>query len=217
MPDSPHSTHSAAVNGPTRTVLGIDPGTRITGWGVVRGNRSRCFLLRGGIIKLDDKTDHYERLRALYSGIEALIEEFHPEELAVEAPFYGKNAQSMLKLGRAQGVAISVAMNRGLAVFEYPPRKIKSAITGNGNASKEQVSRMLRQMLELEELPASLDESDAVAAAVCHLGQFAESGGVQDAPSKRSGSSDHPAKSGNFGSWSAFLKKHPDRVHGKKR
>ena len=121
-----------------------------------------------GVIKLTGLSDHYSKLKKIFERILSLIDEFHPDEIAIEAPFYGKNVQSMLKLGRAQGVAMAAALYRSLPIFEYAPRKIKMAITGNGNASKEQVAGILQNILKIKDLPAKLDATDGLAAAICH-------------------------------------------------
>ena len=152
----------------SRIILGVDPGTTVMGFGIIKveGNTLTCLHLNE--LKLSQYKSHYERLGRIYARTTELIETFKPDEMALEAPFFGKNVQSMLKLGRAQGVAIAAGIAHDLAVFEYSPRKIKMAITGSGNASKEQVAKMLQQLLKLKSLPQNLDATDGLAAAVCH-------------------------------------------------
>ncbi|MCK4661951.1 MAG: crossover junction endodeoxyribonuclease RuvC [Bacteroidales bacterium] len=154
-----------------RIILGIDPGTTIMGYGIIKSNSGSVNILSFGIIELYKYSNHYIKLQKIFDRTIQLIEQYHPDELAIEAPFYGKNVQSMLKLGRAQGVAIAAALNRSIPIFEYAPRKIKLAITGNGNASKEQVARFLQKLLDIKELPAKLDATDGLAVALCHLYQ----------------------------------------------
>lgn len=149
-------------------ILGIDPGTNVMGYGIILIHGKVIKLQATGILKLNKYDEQMTRLAVIFNRVSGLIQEFNPDELAVEAPFYGKNVQSMLKLGRAQGVAISAALNAKVPVFEYSPRKIKQAITGKGSASKEQVAAMIAQLLNVKEIPDSLDATDALAAAVCH-------------------------------------------------
>lgn len=156
----------------SRTILGIDPGTNLLGYGIVEINGKKLKLLGVGVVKLAKFDDHGEKLLHIFEKITGLAEGFAITEVAVEAPFYGKNVQSMLKLGRAQGVAIAAAMSKGLKVYEYSPKKIKQSITGNGNASKEQVAAMLHNLLKFETLPETTDATDAVGAAMCHYFQF---------------------------------------------
>jgi crossover junction endodeoxyribonuclease RuvC len=156
-----------------RIILGIDPGTIVMGYGIIRitGNKAKAEAL--GVLQLNKYEDHYLRLGKIFERVTGLIDEYHPGELAIEAPFFGKNVQSMLKLGRAQGVAISAALNRKVPVFEYAPLKIKMSITGNGNASKEQVAGMLQRFLHIpdEHMLPQLDATDGLAAALCHFFQ----------------------------------------------
>ena len=123
-----------------KVILGIDPGTIVMGYGVLSVDAKKPRLEVMGVLKLNKYEDHYLRLRQIFDRVTQLIDSYHPDELAIEAPFFGKNVQSMLKLGRAQGAAISAALNRDIPIFEYAPLKIKMAITGNGKASKEQVA-----------------------------------------------------------------------------
>jgi crossover junction endodeoxyribonuclease RuvC len=178
-----------------KIILGIDPGTTLMGYGVVLKQKEKLTMVTMGIIDLKKFTDHYVKLKKIFERVVFLIDEFHPDELSIEAPFFGKNVQSMLKLGRAQGVAIAAALSREMPIFEYAPRKIKQAITGNGNASKEQVAGMLKGILHMKEMPEHLDTTDGLAAAVCHSYQS----NVMN-----------PEKS--FNSWKDFINKHPNRV-----
>lgn len=155
----------------SKIILGIDPGTVVMGYGVIQIVNSKINLLEMGVLKLNTKTDAYQRLEKIHARVISIIKEFKPQHFAIEAPFFGKNVQSMLKLGRAQGVAIAAAMQYGLDVTEYSPKKIKQSITGNGNASKEQVMKMLQSILNFKENPKQFDATDALAAAVCHYFQ----------------------------------------------
>ncbi|MBC8173812.1 MAG: crossover junction endodeoxyribonuclease RuvC [Chitinophagales bacterium] len=149
-------------------ILGVDPGTNILGYSVIHADKNTIKVLSNGVIHLRKIENHFHKLRSIYDKIDDLIKTFQPLELAIEAPYFAKNVQSMLKLGRAQGAAILAAAHHNLAIIEYSPRKIKQSITGKGNASKEQVARMLKSILCLESLPEYYDASDALAAAVCH-------------------------------------------------
>jgi crossover junction endodeoxyribonuclease RuvC len=182
--------HSAS----DKIILGIDPGTNILGFGILCVQGSRLKLLDMGVLTLTKVDGHALKLKKIFEYTLELIEEHHPEELAIEAPFFGKNVQSMLKLGRAQGVAMAAGLYRNIPIFEYSPRKIKQSITGNGNSSKEQVAAMLQSILKLQELPEQLDASDAAAAAVCHH--------FQKGNTRAKGKS----------SWEGFLKKNPERI-----
>ena len=167
------------------------------GYGIIRGDKQKPELLTLGVIELNKFKDHYVKIRRIFDRTIQLIDQYHPDELAIEAPFYGKNVQSMLKLGRAQGAAISAALYRYMPIFEYAPKKIKMAITGQGNASKEQVAGVLKNLLTIAELPKNLDATDGLAAAVCHFYQ-----------------KDIPDKGGGYNSWKDFLAKNPDRMSG---
>src|SRR5687768_8666869 len=151
-----------------RIILGIDPGTIIMGYGLLHIDNNVLRPIGIGVIKLDKYDDHAIRLKKIFERVVSIIDEYKPDELAIEAPFFGKNVQSMLKLGRAQGVAIAGALSRNMPVNEYAPKKIKQSITGNGNASKEQVNAMLKSLLNYTESPEFLDATDGLAAAVCH-------------------------------------------------
>ncbi len=153
-----------------KIILGIDPGTIVMGYGVLGVSNRKPSLITMGILQLNKYDSQYLRLRKIFERVTALIDQYHPDELAIEAPFFGKNVQSMLKLGRAQGVAIAAALERDLPIFEYAPLKIKMAITGNGKASKEQVAGMLQHLLHIpnENMLPQLDATDGLAAALCH-------------------------------------------------
>ncbi|MCM1522464.1 MAG: crossover junction endodeoxyribonuclease RuvC [Muribaculaceae bacterium] len=180
-----------------RIIIGIDPGTNVMGYGILGIKQKKPSLIALGVIKLSKFESHYLRLRRIYERVLALTEQYLPDEMAIEAPFFGKNVQSMLKLGRAQGVAMAAALSRDVPITEYEPRKIKMAITGNGGAAKEQVREMLRRILYIpsESLEIELDATDALAAALCH---FYESG--------------KPAMASGPKSWKDFISKNPDRV-----
>lgn len=178
-------------------ILGIDPGTLIMGYGIIRISGNDLHLLEMGTLKLKQITDAYEKLQRIHEKITDLIRGYSPQDFAIEAPFYGKNVQSMLKLGRAQGVAIAAAMHSGLNICEYSPRKIKQSITGNGNAGKEQVWQMLEKMLHFHEKPRYFDASDAVAVAVCHHFQ-------QAIP--HFGRTDSPKN------WKEFVSRYPEKI-----
>lgn len=149
-------------------ILGIDPGTLVMGFGVIKIDKDKLSLVEMGVLHLAKYKDHAQRLHYIFEKVSALVQTYEPYAVALEAPFYGKNVQSMLKLGRAQGVAIAAAKAHGSPTVEYAPRKIKQAITGNGNASKESVLSILQSILKFEEVPKYLDATDALAAAVCH-------------------------------------------------
>ena len=178
-----------------RIILGIDPGTNIMGYGVIQAGGKEPVYLDMGVVDLKKYGDAYMKLRRILENTLELIDRYLPDEVAIEAPFYGKNVQSMLKLGRAQGVAIAAVLSRDIPVVEYAPRKIKLAITGAGDASKEQVAGMLARMFNLKEVPKNLDATDGLAVSVCH---FYQKGDVK----KKSGSK----------SWGDFIRKNPGRV-----
>lgn len=150
-------------------ILGVDPGTNITGYSIIKCEQNKCYLITAGVFDLRKHDDHQTKLKEIYLQLQEIIETYLPQSLAIEAPFYGKNVQSMLKLGRAQGVAMAAAMTMGVEIHEYAPKKIKQAITGNGNASKEQVAAMLKSRLGIQLDAMQLDATDALAAAVCHF------------------------------------------------
>ena len=180
-----------------KIILGVDPGTTVMGYGLIKIIDNKPFLLAMGILELNKMDDHYLRLRRIFERISGLIDEFLPDELAIESPFYGKNVQSMLKLGRAQGVAMAAALSRDLPIFEYAPLKVKMSITGNGRASKEQVAGLLQRFLKIpeENMLPQLDATDGVAVALCH---FFQSNRLQsDAP---------------YASWKDFVSKNKKRI-----
>lgn len=151
-----------------RVILGLDPGTTVMGYGIISVKGSKIALMQYGVIHLSKYTGYELKLKKIFERVLNLVEEYHPDEVALEAPFYGKNVQSMLKLGRAQGVAMAAALYREIPITEYAPRKVKQAVTGNGSASKEQVAKMLMTLLGIKELPKLLDATDALAVSVCH-------------------------------------------------
>jgi crossover junction endodeoxyribonuclease RuvC len=155
-----------------KTILGIDPGTNIMGYGVIKVDDNNVNIIAIGVVKTSGFTGHYEKLSHIFSRTLYLVDEYKPDETALEAPFFGKNIQSMLKLGRAQGVAMAASLYRGVPIFEYAPLRIKQAITGNGAASKEQVAYFLKQMFGMTIMPSDLDATDGLAAAVCHYLQM---------------------------------------------
>jgi len=187
-----------------KIILGIDPGTNVLGYGIIRcEGKNKIELIVLGVIELKKYSDHYLKLKAIYERIQQLVDQYHPDEVAIEAPFFGKNVQSMLKLGRAQGVAMAAALSRSVPIFEYAPRKIKLSITGQGAASKEQVAAMLASILKEKDLTSEkLDATDALGAAVCHFYQ----GNLVVKPTKTI----RAAKKSS--SWDAFVKNNPDRV-----
>ena len=165
------------------------------GFGIIEVNNKKMKLIELNELKLTKIKDHYLRLKLIFERTIELIEKFNPDEIAIEAPFFGKNVQSMLKLGRAQGVSIAAALNSKIPITEYSPKKIKMAITGNGNSSKEQVAKMLKSMLKIKELPKNLDSTDGLAAAVCHFFNF------QNEKQKK-----------KYSGWSSFIDKNPDKI-----
>jgi crossover junction endodeoxyribonuclease RuvC len=188
----------------SEVILGIDPGTLVMGYGLITVDGRNAKLLEMGILKLSAKEDHAERLLMIYNKMETLMKLHRPAAVAIEAPFFGKNVQSMLKLGRAQGVAIAVSMAHGVQATEYAPRKIKQAITGMGNASKEQVWRLLQSSLDFTEEPQYMDATDAVAVALCH--HYERSGPIQLQPTVKKTTK----KTNN--SWEGFITANPARV-----
>jgi crossover junction endodeoxyribonuclease RuvC len=178
-----------------KIILGIDPGTSIMGYGIIQIKSSKMELIKMGILNLTKLDSHELKLKRIFERTLQLVDEYKPDELAIEAPFFGKNVQSMLKLGRAQGVAMSAGLYRNIPIFEYAPKKIKMAITGNGTSSKEQVAAMLKSILNIKEMPKHLDASDGLAAAVCHYFQRNTSGTGK-----------------SYKGWGAFLKKNPEKL-----
>ena len=181
-----------------KIILGLDPGTNIMGYGIISIKGSAIHLLQYGVIHLSKYAGHELKLKKIFERVLGLVDEFNPDEVALEAPFFGKNVQSMLKLGRAQGVAMSAALAREIPIIEYAPRKVKQSVTGNGNASKEQVARMLMGLLAIQELPKLLDDTDALAVAVCHHYQ--------------NGNRKNKSKS-----WETFIKENPSKIRNASR
>ncbi|MEJ6617488.1 MAG: crossover junction endodeoxyribonuclease RuvC [Crocinitomicaceae bacterium] len=180
-----------------KIILGIDPGTTVMGYGIIHFKGKQMKLLSFGIIKLNKLPTHPDKLKRIFERLDEIIKEFRPDEMAIEAPFFGKNVQSMLKLGRAQGVAIAAALSNNVPFEEYAPRRIKQAITGSGAASKEQVATMLQNLLKFEEMPKYLDATDGLAVALCH--HFSK------------GIGEHNKTNITGNSWGAFLKNNPGR------
>ena len=186
----------------TYRILGVDPGTVKMGYALLEINGSQMKSVDIGVIFLDAHSDHPTRLLKILERLQSIITTYKPTIMAVEAPFYAKNVQSMLKLGRAQGVAIAVGMDKGLDIFEYSPRKIKQSVTGNGNASKEQVAFLLQSQLKVELAGQLLDATDALAVAVCH---FYQNGKISTSTTKT------PIKKSKT-TWKNFLADNPDRL-----
>ena len=183
-------------------ILGIDPGTTVMGYGILKVTGNRTELLAMGVLDLKKYKDHYLKLQRIFARTLSLIDEFHPDCLAIEAPFFGKNVQSMLKLGRAQGVAMSAALYRDIPITEYAPLKIAMAITGSGSASKEQVADMLRRFLKIpqEHMLPQLDATDGLAAAYCHFLQMG-----------------NPSSEKSFSGWKDYISKNKEKVKNDSR
>lgn len=178
-----------------KIILGVDPGTTIMGYGIIHIKGKQIRMINFGVIQLQKITNHPDKLKRIYDRMDGLIKEFKPDEMAIEAPFFGKNVQSMLKLGRAQGVAIASALANNVPFEEYAPRRIKQSITGSGAASKEQVALMLQKIFKFEEMPKYLDATDGLGVALCHH----YSKGVGEHNKSKSSS------------WGSFVKNNPDR------
>ena len=181
-----------------KIILGIDPGTNVMGYGVLKVVGRKAEMVALGVIDMRKTGDMYLRLGHIFKRVQGIIDEYLPDEMAIEAPFFGKNVQSMLKLGRAQGVAIAAAINRDMVIHEYAPMKIKMAITGNGNASKEQVAGMLQRLLKFnsDDTPKFMDATDALGAAYCHFMQMSV-----------------PSDTGkHYSGWKDFVSKNQDRL-----
>lgn len=176
-----------------KIILGVDPGTNVMGYGVISVKGNSITVLQFGVIHIGKYGEHALKLKKIFDRVISLLDEYHPDEVALEAPFFGKNVQSMLKLGRAQGVAMAAALSREIPIVEYAPKKVKQSVTGNGNASKEQVAKMLMQIFKIKELPKLLDATDALAVALCHHFQKGQS-------------------KAKFKSWTGFIKENPGRV-----
>lgn len=180
---------------PDKIILGIDPGTIIMGYGLIKIVNKNPEFITMGEVNMKKFTDPYLKLAHIFKRTIGLIDSYNPDELAIEAPFFGKNVQSMLKLGRAQGVAIAAALSREIPIFEYAPLKIKMSITGSGSASKEQVAKMLQHTLNFKEIPKNLDATDGLAAALCHFYQKKPMGASK-----------------SYNSWKDFINKNPGRT-----
>lgn len=179
-----------------RIIIGIDPGTSIMGYGVILEKGSKIDLVTMGIVRMDHLDDHFLKLQRIFEKTISLLEEFKPDAMALESPFYGKNIQVMLKLGRAQGTAMAAALSRNIPIAEYAPRKIKQSITGNGSATKEQVALMLQRLLNFKETPEFLDATDGLGVAVCHSFQRVSTSG----------------KGKSYSGWEAFAKDNKKRL-----
>ncbi len=182
-------------------ILGVDPGTIIMGYGLIEIKNNKPYLLELGVLKPGKVSDTYKKLQLIFNTISGLITKYQPTSFAIEAPFFGKNVQSMLKLGRAQGVAIAAAMRHGLDVTEYSPKKVKQSVTGNGNADKKQVMKMLQHILQFTEDPKHYDATDALAVAVCHHFQ--------------NGATSTATKTKKAKGWDDFIKNNPEKVKKK--
>lgn len=184
---------ATAQQSPEKIILGIDPGTTVMGYGVILVKKNQLTLLQFGVIHLSKYKDHAVKLKKIFERVSSIIEEFAPDEVAFEAPFFGKNVQSMLKLGRAQGVAMAAALRHDIPITEYAPLKVKKSVTGRGQATKEQVADMIIRLLNIKEAPKLLDATDALGVAICHHFQ----GGNNTSTKK---------------SWKAFINENPGRI-----
>ena len=180
----------------SKIILGIDPGTTIMGYGIIKATGENVSLIDFNDFSLKKLDNHYLKLEKIFSSLTEIIDKYNPDEIAIEAPFFGKNVQSMLKLGRAQGVAMAAGLVKEIPITEYSPKKIKMAITGNGNASKEQVAKMLQSILKFDEIPKNLDSTDGLAAAMCH---FFNSKKISSVGTKFSG-------------WQSYIKNNPEKI-----
>jgi len=178
-----------------KIILGIDPGTTIMGFGLIKIINKKMELIQMVELNLTKYKDHYLKLKLIFERTIELIDTYAPDEISIEAPFFGKNVQSMLKLGRAQGVAMIAGLTREIPITEYSPKKIKKSITGNGNASKEQVAKMLQNLLKIDKLPKNLDATDGLAAAVCHFYNGGKSNGEK-----------------KYSSWSSYISQNKDKL-----
>ena len=183
------------VNSQDKIILGIDPGSNVMGFAVINILKNRPEVIQFGSLNFSKEKDHYVKLKKIYTEISNIINQYLPDELAIEAPFYGKNIQSMLKLGRAQGVCITAALQKDIPIFEYAPRRVKQSITGSGSASKEQVAKMLKDTLQLKQEINNLDATDALAVAMCHHYSKGKVSGAKTS-----------------GNWAHFIKNNPDRL-----
>ncbi|PIE88784.1 MAG: crossover junction endodeoxyribonuclease RuvC [Bacteroidetes bacterium] len=183
-------------NKPEKIILGVDPGTRYMGWGIIKKTGKKLEVVDMGVLNIKSVINPWKKLETIFNEITTIIMKYLPDEMAIEGPFYGEDAQAMLKLGRAQGAAIIAAIKRSLPVFEYQPLRVKQAVTGNGRSSKEQVAGMVINLLKLQENPTKLDITDALAVAICHANQDGKT-----------------ALKGKKGAgWAQFLKENPERI-----
>lgn len=178
-----------------RIILGIDPGTNVMGYGLIHCKGEKMSVIQFGVIHLSKYKNHEIKLKKIFERVTELLKEYLPDEVALEAPFFGKNVQSMLKLGRAQGVAMAAALNRDMPIHEYAPKRVKQSVTGNGNASKEQVANMIQTLLKFDEAPKLMDATDALAVAICH--HYSSKSGIPNTGKK---------------SWKSFIADNPGRV-----
>ena len=178
-----------------KIILGVDPGTIAMGYGLIHSKNKNLKMINYGVLNLSKLESQQNRLKQIFDRISDLIYEYKPDVISVEAPFFGKNVQSMLKLGRAQGVVMAAALNKNIPVFEYSPRKIKKSITGNGNSSKEQVASMIKNLISIKELPKNLDATDGLAAAICHYFQRGEN-----------------TSQSNYSNWKSFIKHNKSKI-----
>lgn len=185
-----------------KVIIGVDPGTQIMGYGVISVKGQQITLVQYGVIHLSKYTTHELKLKKIFERITQLITEYLPDEMAIEDPFYGKNPQSMLKLGRAQGVAMAAALARDIPIVEYSPKKVKQSVTGSGNASKEQVAYMLEKILKMDLSKEFMDATDGIAIAICHHYHANSPASVSSTTSKKS----------KKGGWGAFVSENPNRV-----
>lgn len=181
-----------------KIILGVDPGTRVMGYGLIAVQGNHLTLIQYGVLRLEKLSSHELKLKRIFERITQLIEEYLPDEMAIEAPFYGENVQSMLKLGRAQGVAMAAALAREVSIVEYLPKKVKQSVTGNGNASKEQVAYMLEHLFKQKLEREFYDATDAVGVAVCHY-MHGKTKALTGNNSKNKG-------------WAAFVSENPERL-----
>jgi len=191
-----------------KIILGIDPGTNVLGYGLLKVEGKTLSVLEIGVVEMQKIGDPYVKLQKIYKTLSEIVERYAPDEMALEAPFYGKNVQSMLKLGRAQGVAMAVGLSRDIVIHEYAPRKIKLSITGSGAASKEQVSAVLSKMLRYENTQKYLDATDALAVAVCHYYQISKPNFDEVEKLTRK----TPVKHGKKQSWEQFVVQNSNRI-----
>jgi crossover junction endodeoxyribonuclease RuvC len=190
--------------------MGIDPGTTVMGYGVIRITDRKPELVVMGVIELKKFGDPYIKLQKIFERVTQIIAEYLPDEVAIEAPFFGKNVQSMLKLGRAQGVAIAAALSRDVPICEYAPRKIKQMITGQGEASKEQVAGMLKSMFSIKKMPKDLDATDGLAAAVCHF--YSTTSVMAQIAAEKEKATPKKVSKKSSSSWESFVAKNPEKV-----